>query len=212
MDIHVQHLASLCQIGGDEIEDHKHKVDTNHFVSEIHQIWKDLMLLDSPNVHPPLKNNQRKKANFKCKWCISLLIEHALIIWDKIKTLQVRQQARKHQMREVNTTEQHTKKKTRKNKKKRTHTLSTAIFTRYQFASMKNLASHASEATTSAIGPQSIRTHPMIPCNKKYSYSIISNVFFEIIWNLDEYCKLILKSLRLRPLLLKFFITGSIFW
>ena len=72
------------------------------------------MLLDSPNVHPPLKNNQRKKANFKCKWCISLLIEHALIIWDKIKTLQVRQQARKHQMREVNTTEQHTK----KNKKK----------------------------------------------------------------------------------------------
>ena len=61
-----------------EIEDHKRKVDTNGFVSEIHQIWKDLMLLDSPNVHPPLKNNQRKKANFKCKWCISLLIEHAL--------------------------------------------------------------------------------------------------------------------------------------
>ena len=53
------------------------------------------MLLDSPNVHPPLKNNQRKKANFKCKWCISLLIEHALIIWDKIKTLQVLQQAKK---------------------------------------------------------------------------------------------------------------------
>ena len=47
------------------------------------------------------------------KECISLLIEHALIIWDKIKTLQVRQQARKHQMREVNTTEQH-KKKTRR--------------------------------------------------------------------------------------------------
>ena len=61
-----------------EIEDHKRKVDTNGFVSEIHQIWKDLMLLDSPNVHPPLKNNQRKKANFKCKWCISLVIEHAL--------------------------------------------------------------------------------------------------------------------------------------
>ena len=67
MDIHVQHLASLCRICGDEIEDHKRKVDTNCFVSEIHQIWKDLMLLDSPNVHPPLKNNQRKKANFKCK-------------------------------------------------------------------------------------------------------------------------------------------------
>jgi len=95
MDIHVQHLASLCRICGDEIEDHKRKVDTNRFVSEIHQIWKDLMLLDSPNVHPPLKNNQRKKASFKCKWCISLLIEHALIIWDKIKTLQVLQQAKK---------------------------------------------------------------------------------------------------------------------
>ena len=51
MDIHVQHV------------DHKRKVDTNRFVSEIHQIWKDLML-DSQNVHPPLKNNQRKKANF----------------------------------------------------------------------------------------------------------------------------------------------------
>ena len=46
------------------------------------------MLLDSPNVHPPLKNNQRNKAN-------SLLIEHALIIWEKIKTLQVLQQAKK---------------------------------------------------------------------------------------------------------------------
>ena len=40
-----------------------------------------------------LKKNQRKKANFNCKWRISLLIEHALIIWDKIKILQVRQQA-----------------------------------------------------------------------------------------------------------------------
>ena len=66
MDIHVQHLASLCRICGDEIEDHKRKIDTNCFVSEIHQIWKDLILLDSPNVHPPLKNSQRKKANFKC--------------------------------------------------------------------------------------------------------------------------------------------------
>ena len=96
MDIYVQHLASLYRICGDEIEDHKRKVDTNCFVSEIHQTWKDLMLLDSSNVHPPLKNNQRKqKAHFKCKWCISLLIEHALIIWDKIKTLQVLQQAKK---------------------------------------------------------------------------------------------------------------------
>ena len=69
MDIHVQHLASLCRICGDEIEDHKRKVDR-----------EDLMLLDSPNVHPPLKNNQRNKANLNCKCCISLLIEHALIL------------------------------------------------------------------------------------------------------------------------------------
>ena len=95
MYIHIQHLASLCRICGDEIEDRKRKIDTNCFVSEIHQIWKDFMLLDSPNVHPPLKNNQRKKANFNCKWCISLLTEHALIIWDKIKTLHVLQQAKK---------------------------------------------------------------------------------------------------------------------
>ena len=67
MNIHVIHHASLCRICGDEIEDDKRKVDTNRFVSEIHQIWKDLMSLDSPNVHPPLTNNQRKKANFKCK-------------------------------------------------------------------------------------------------------------------------------------------------
>ena len=67
-DIHVQHLASLWRICGDKIEDHKLKVDTNRFVSEIHQIWKDLMLLDSPNVHPPLKNNKRKKANFATHW------------------------------------------------------------------------------------------------------------------------------------------------
>ena len=49
MDIHVQHLASLCRICEDEIEDHKGKVDTNRFVSKIHQIWKDFLLLDSPN-------------------------------------------------------------------------------------------------------------------------------------------------------------------
>ena len=59
MDIYVQHLASLCRIRGDEIEDHKRKVDTNRFVSEIHQIK---MLLDSPNVHPPLKKQSKKEG------------------------------------------------------------------------------------------------------------------------------------------------------
>ena len=67
MDIHVQHLAPLCRICGDEIKDHKRKVYTNRFASKIHQIWKDLLLLDSTIVHPQLKNNQRKKANFNCK-------------------------------------------------------------------------------------------------------------------------------------------------
>ena len=38
------------------------------------------------------------------------------------------------------------------------HTLFKAIFTRDQFASIKNLASHASEATTSAIRPESVQT------------------------------------------------------
>ena len=52
------------------------KVDTNRLVSETHQIWKDLLLLDSPNVHSQYTKNQRKKANFNCKWCISPLIEH----------------------------------------------------------------------------------------------------------------------------------------
>ena len=51
MDIHVQHLDSLWRIWEDKIEDHKRKIDTNRFVSEIHQIWRDLLLLDSPNVH-----------------------------------------------------------------------------------------------------------------------------------------------------------------
>ena len=76
VDIHVRHLASLCRIFGHKIKDHKRKVDANRFVSEIHQIWKNLLLLDSPNDHPQVKTNQRKKANFNCKLCISLLIEH----------------------------------------------------------------------------------------------------------------------------------------
>ena len=44
-------------------------------------------------------------------------------------------------------------------------TLFTAIFTRDQFASIKNLASHASEAMTSAIVPEYSNT-TTIPCNE----------------------------------------------
>ena len=46
-------------------------------------------------IHSLKKKIKEKKANFSCKWCISLVIEHALIIWDKIKTLQLRQQTKK---------------------------------------------------------------------------------------------------------------------
>ena len=63
---------------------------------------------------------------------------------------------------------------------------------------LSNLASHASEATTFVIGPEYSNT-PTIPCNEWYSYSLTSSVFFPIVWNLHEYCKLMLKSDRLRP-------------
>ena len=66
MNIHFQQFASLCRICGDKIGDHKRKLGTDRFVSEIQQIWKDLLLLDPPNVHPQFKKRQRKVANFNC--------------------------------------------------------------------------------------------------------------------------------------------------
>ena len=63
MNIRFQHFASLYRICGDKTGDHKNKLDTNRFVSEFQQIWKDLLLLDSPNVHPQLKKRQKKEAN-----------------------------------------------------------------------------------------------------------------------------------------------------
>ena len=57
-----QHFTSLCRICGDKIGDHKRKLDTNRFVSEIQQIWKDLLPLDSPNVHPQIKKKKTKKG------------------------------------------------------------------------------------------------------------------------------------------------------
>ena len=61
MDIHFQHFASLCRICGDKIGDQKRKLNTNRFVSEIQQMWKDLLLLDLTNVHPQIKKKKTKK-------------------------------------------------------------------------------------------------------------------------------------------------------
>ena len=65
MDIHFQHFASLCRICGDKIVDHKRKLNTNRFVSEIQQMWKDLLLLVFPNVHPQIKKNKQTKKRGK---------------------------------------------------------------------------------------------------------------------------------------------------
>ena len=65
MDIHFQHFASLCRICGDKIGDHKRKLYTNRFVSEIQQMWKDLLPLDFPNVHPQIKKKKKTKKRGK---------------------------------------------------------------------------------------------------------------------------------------------------
>ena len=65
--------VSRRRICGDKIKDPKRKVDTNRPVSETHQIWKDLLLLDSPNVHwkdllpldSPIVHLQYKKKSKK---------------------------------------------------------------------------------------------------------------------------------------------------
>ena len=101
MDIHVQHLASLCRIWGDEIEDLKCKVDTNRFVSEIHQIWKDLLLLDSANVHPQLKKTIKERRQISTDVFRYSLKMHWLS-GIKLKHWRYYSKQRKYQMREVN--------------------------------------------------------------------------------------------------------------
>ena len=61
--------VSRSRICEDRIKGHKRKVDTNRLVSETRQIWKELLLLDSPNVHLQYekKIKERLKANFNCK-------------------------------------------------------------------------------------------------------------------------------------------------
>ena len=51
--------------GGDKIKGHKRKVDTNHLASETRQIWKDLLLLDSSNVHPQYEKKKKSKKEGK---------------------------------------------------------------------------------------------------------------------------------------------------
>ena len=74
---------------------------------------------------------------------------------------------------------------------------STAIFTRDQFASIKKAQPLRSV--------RNIRMPQRFLAMNNTSYSITSNVFFEIMWNLDAYCQLMLKSAHLRPPLGKIF-------
>ena len=79
-------------------------------------------------------------------------------------------------------------------------TISTNFHTRDEFACIKNLASHASEATTSAIGPESVRTPQWFLA--MINALILLHEMFSLkyyMWNVDEYCKLIFNSVRLRP-------------
>ena len=76
MDIHVHHLASLCRNCGKKIKDHKRKVDANRFVSNIHQIWKDLVLLDSPNVHPQCEKKIIERRQ------ISIIIDKPFVLYE----------------------------------------------------------------------------------------------------------------------------------
>ena len=63
---HVFHSwVSRRRICGDKIKDPKRKVDTNRLVSETHQIWKDLLLLDSPNVYQQYKKESEKEGKFQ---------------------------------------------------------------------------------------------------------------------------------------------------
>ena len=94
MNIRFQHFASLCRICGDKTDKHKRKLDTNRFVSEIQQIWKDLSLLDSPNVHPQLKKKDKERRQIST---VNDVFLYSLNIANLgcILTSQVRQQAKK---------------------------------------------------------------------------------------------------------------------
>ena len=75
------------------------------------------------------------------------------------------------------------------------HTLSTGIFTRDQFASIKSCK--PCQWSHDLCDRSGIFEHP----NDSLQWMILlfpSSAFFPIMWNLHEYCKLMLKSLQLR--------------
>ena len=94
MNIRFQHFASLCRICWDKTGDHKRKLETNRFVSEIQQIWKDLLLLDSPNVHPQLKKKDKERRQISTVNDVFLYSLNTDNL-GCILTSQVRQQAKK---------------------------------------------------------------------------------------------------------------------
>ena len=95
-----QHFTSLCRICGDKIGDHKRKLDTNRFVSEIQQIWKDLLPLDSPNVHPQIKKKNKERRQISTVNDVFLCSLNTDNL-GCILTLQVRKLTKKYQMCEV---------------------------------------------------------------------------------------------------------------
>ena len=52
MEVHANNLVALCRICGEK-KDQRQKADALQFQQEISSIWKVLILVDSPNVHPP---------------------------------------------------------------------------------------------------------------------------------------------------------------
>ena len=87
-------ISPLFAETAEKIKDPKRKVDANRFVSNIHQIWKDLVLLDSPSVHPEFEKKIKERRQISIindVFCYSLNTDNL----GCILTLQVRQKAKK---------------------------------------------------------------------------------------------------------------------
>ena len=93
MDIHVQHLASLCRICWDKIKDHIRKVDTNRLVCEIHLIWKDLLTVGFSKRSSTVKEIKERRQISTANDVFRYSLNTDNLGW--ILTFQVRKQARK---------------------------------------------------------------------------------------------------------------------